>query len=119
MDTLKCKARLKIFRSGTSFGPGTAELMEHIQATQSLKESCQMMGMSYSKGWKILKRAEEDLGLQVVISNRGGKSGGITMLTEEGERFLAAYRSMEQEMYQTLRAGMKKYFKDYLEEEEQ
>lgn len=118
MDTLKCKARLKIFRSGTSFGPGTAELMEHIQTTQSLKESCRMMGMAYSKGWKILKRAEEDLGLQVIVSSRGGKSGGTTMLTEDGKRFLAAYRNMEREMNQTLAEGMEKYFKDYLETKE-
>lgn len=112
---LKYKARLKIFREGTSFGPGTAELMELIEETASLSESCVRMGMAYSKGWKILKRAEEDLGIQLIISWRGGRSGGRTQLTDKGRNFLLAYRHMEKEMNQTLEKAFQVYFGEITE----
>lgn len=107
---LKYKARLKVFREGTSFGPGTAQLMELIDETSSLSESCAQMGMAYSKGWKILKRAEDDLGMQLIFSTRGGRSGGRTELTDNGRIFLLAYRNMEKEMNQTLENAFLKYF---------
>ncbi len=107
---LKYKARLKVFREGTSFGPGTAELMELIEETSSLAEGCARMGMAYSKGWKILKRAESDLGIQLIVSCRGGRSGGRTELTDKGREFLQAYRHMEEEMNQTLERAFEVYF---------
>lgn len=110
IEELKYKARLKIFRNGTSFGPGTAELMELIEETDSLSESCLRMGMAYSKGWKILKRAEDDLGIQLIVSRRGGSSGGRTSLTEQGREFLVAYRKMEMAMNQTLADAFAEYF---------
>lgn len=110
IEDLKYKARLKIFRNGTSFGPGTAELMELIEETDSLSESCLRMGMAYSKGWKILKRAEDDLGIQLIVSRRGGNSGGRTSLTEQGRAFLVAYRKMEAAMNQTLADAFAEYF---------
>ena len=68
------------------------------------------MGMAYSKGWKILKRAEDDLGIQLIVSTRGGRSGGRTELTDKGRTFLLAYRNMEKEMNQTLENAFLKYF---------
>ncbi len=58
---LRYDMRLRISRTDHAFGPGVAELMEHVEATGSLSKGCKCMQMAYSKGWKILKRAEEDL----------------------------------------------------------
>ena len=110
IEELKYKARLKIFRNGTSFGPGTAELMELIEETDSLSESCLRMGMAYSKGWKILKRAEENLGISLVQGNRGGSSGGQTVLTREGKEFLEKYRSFEKEVRASASVSFQKWF---------
>ena len=63
--------RLRVSRTDHAFGPGVAELMEHVEATGSLSKGCKCMQMAYSKGWKILKRAEEDLGIPLVQGNRG------------------------------------------------
>lgn len=112
MKPLQYRARLRVFREGTSFGPGTAELMEHIEQTESLSESCAMMGMAYSKGWKIMKRAEEDLGIKLMISSRGGKNGGMTALTEDGRQVLYAYRAMERDMQKCMDESFHKYFQD-------
>ena len=69
---LRYDMRLRVSRTDHAFGPGVAELMEHVEATGSLLKGCKCMQMAYSKGWKILKRAEEDLGIPLVQGNRGG-----------------------------------------------
>ena len=61
--------RLRVSRTDHAFGPGVAELMEHVEATGSLSKGCKCMQMAYSKGWKILKRAEEDLGIRLLSPN--------------------------------------------------
>ena len=63
---LRYDMRLRVSRTDHAFGPGVAELMEHVEATGSLSKGCKCMQMAYSKGWKILKRAEEDLGIPLV-----------------------------------------------------
>ena len=78
---LRYDMRLRVSRTDHAFGPGVAELMEHVEATGSLSKGCRCMQMAYSKGWKILKRAEEDLGIPLVQGNRGGSNGGQTVLT--------------------------------------
>ena len=47
--------------------------------------------MAYSKAWKIIHKAEEDLGFPLMEGKRGGENGGATVLTEEGEAFLNRY----------------------------
>ena len=52
--------KVRVFRKEGAFGPGVAELMRHVEETGSLSEACRCMGMAYSKGWRIMKHAEED-----------------------------------------------------------
>ena len=71
-------------------GPGVAELMEHVEATGSFRRAANACRWRTSKGWKILKRAEEDLGIPLVQGNRGGGNGGQTVPDPEGKEFLEA-----------------------------
>ncbi len=77
------------------FGPGVAELMERIRRCGSVKDACRDMGMSYSKGRYILRRAEEALSMTLVLHQHGGAGGGAASLTEAGEAYLKEYRSYE------------------------
>lgn len=81
-----------------------------MEATGSLSKGCKCMQMAYSKGWKILKRAEEDLGIPLVQGNRGGSNGGQTVLTPEGKEFLKRYRKFEQEVRAGADASFQKWF---------
>jgi hypothetical protein len=54
---LRYDMRLRVSRTDHAFGPGVAELMEHVEATGSLSKGCKCMQMAYSKGWKNLKSA--------------------------------------------------------------
>ena len=65
--------KIKIYQEDLVFGPGLVILMEHILVTESMKDACGEMGMSYSKGWKIINRAEKELGYELLERRHGGK----------------------------------------------
>ena len=54
------------------------------------------MGMAYSKGWKIIKRAQQELGYPLIEGTRGGANGGKMILTAQGKDFLEHYLSFEE-----------------------
>lgn len=109
-EDLKYKLRLRIYKENLVFGPGVAELMEHVLETESLSEACRRMGMAYSKGWKIVRRSEEELGFSLMEGKRGGSNGGRMLLTEEGKEFLVRYRKMEEEVYKNADRLFEQYF---------
>ncbi len=51
--------KIKIYQEDLVFGPGLVILMEHILVTESMKDACGEMGMSYSKGWKIISTGQK------------------------------------------------------------
>lgn len=96
-EKLKFHMRLRVYRKERDFGPGVATLMQLVKETSSLSAACKEMNMSYSKAWKIIKRAEADLGFPLMAGIRGGESGGSTVLTEQGEDLLKRYLEFEAE----------------------
>ena len=80
------------------FGPGIALLLELIGETGSVKEACRRMELSYTKGWTIINRAEQELGFALIRRNQGGKEGGSSSLTEEGREWVAKYRAYEKDV---------------------
>lgn len=109
-DGLSYKIRLRIYKKDLVFGPGVAELMEYVEELESLSAACRRMGMAYSKGWKIVKRAEEDFGFLLMEGTRGGSHGGKMVLTEEGKEILHRYRKFEAELQQEAEKLFHKYF---------
>lgn len=75
--------KIKIYQEDLVFGPGLIMLLEQIQTTESMKDACAQMEMSYSKGWKIINRAEKELGYGLLERRHGGKSGGKCTVTEK------------------------------------
>ena len=61
-----------------------------------MKEACGRMGMSYSKGWKIVNRAENELGYALILRHHGGRSGGSCSLTPESISLVRRYRALEE-----------------------
>jgi len=90
-NPLKYHAKLKIYRIEKDFGPGTAELMQLVRKHGSLSAACREMNMAYSKAWKLVKKAESDLGISLMEGSRGGENGGQTVLTPEGADILDRY----------------------------
>lgn len=96
METrLRYTLMLRVYGEEKIFGPGIAELLEHVDELHSLRKATMTMGMAYSKAWSIVKNAENALGFPLITSTVGGKGGGHAELTERGRRFLSAYRQFE------------------------
>ena len=92
---LRYTLMLRVYGEEKIFGPGIAELLEHVEELHSLRKATAAMGMAYSKAWSIVKNAENALGFPLLTSTVGGKGGGSAYLTERGKRFLTAYRRFE------------------------
>ncbi len=87
---------IRVYGEEKCFGPGIAELLERIERLRSLRKATIEMNMAYSKAWKIIKTAEENLGFPLLISSTGGRGGGGARLTPDAERFLQSYRRFEE-----------------------
>lgn len=112
MEKLEYNVRVRLLKKDLCFGPGVAELMELVRQYESLTEACRVMGMAYSKGWKIVKRAEKVLGFSLMKGTRGGRNGGKMLLTEEGEEFLSRFRKFEEEIKDRASELFSIYFQD-------
>ena len=94
------RPRLKVQLAGTEpfFGPGVKTLLECIREAGSVRDACEKMGLSYSKGRKMLERAERELGYTIVERSPGGKNGGSARVSEDGMRLLSRYERFEKEL---------------------
>jgi len=97
-EDLKFHIRMRMYYEEKNFGPGVASLMTLVKEKGSLSAATREMGMAYSKAWKIIKKAEEDLGFSLMEGQSGGSCGGKTILTKEGEEFLEKYTKFIKEV---------------------
>lgn len=86
--------QVRLAKEGIFFGPGKARLMEYIEKTGSMQEACLEMGLSYSKGARMIKSAEKQLGFKLLERRIGGSGGGGSRLTDEGMDLLKKYRQL-------------------------
>ena len=81
-----------------------------------LHAASKKMGMSYSKCWKLLNRAEEQMGFTFLDRYNGGPHGGNSRITEEGREFMRRYEALLEEMKEMSQKAFEKYFKEYFKE---
>ncbi|MEG0292603.1 MAG: NTP transferase domain-containing protein [Anaerovoracaceae bacterium] len=93
----KFKPSLRIRLTGENhfFGPGTEQLLKLIDKNKSVRIACMRMGISYSKGLKMIKIAENETRMTIVKRQQGGKNGGAAFLTDEGHSLLEKYQLLE------------------------
>lgn len=89
-------------------------LLRLIQETQSVREACGRMQISYSAAWNLLNSAEDALGYPLVLRNKGGPSGSGTLLTEKGSRLLSAYDQFESEARENIEQLYDMYLRNIL-----
>ena len=85
------------------FGDGKWRLLKAIEETGSLSAAALSLGISYRKAWGDLKKAETRLQLRLIERYRGGISGGGTVITPEGQRWLKAYETFHVQIEHTVR----------------
>lgn len=106
--------RVRVCDKEPVFGPGLITLLEYIKETGSMKEACLRMGMSYSKGWKIVNRAEKTLGYELIIRHHGGTRGGNCILTDKGITLIQRFNLMEDRIRQNAELVFSETFPEYV-----
>lgn len=101
---VKLKAR-EVF-----FDDKAYRLLINVDSHKSIQQACMSVGISYSKGSKMIKDIERELGFSVVEKWTGGAGGGGSMLTKEGLRLVENYSKLMNEMSKELEKRYKKYF---------
>ena len=104
--------RVRVFMEDPYFGKGVAQLLLLTKEKGSLSAAYKSMGMAASKAWKILNRAEADLGVKLVERRSGGKQGGGSNLTLEGEDILNRYERFQKEVAEAAKQSFLKNFGD-------
>lgn len=102
--------QLTLERDEGFFGPSVAQFLSLIDHTGSMQTACRQMHMSYTKGWKILKAAEKQLGYPLLITQSGGAEGGSSLLTPKAKDFLVRFLRMEKELREDAQKLYQKYF---------
>ena len=92
------------------FGEGPCRLLRCVERTGSLRSAAMEMEMAYSKASRILKQAEENLGLPLTARSAGGKDGGGSILTPQGRQLLRQYEAYRDACVQANLALYRQYF---------
>jgi len=102
------KLRGKIWiegESGTFFGMGRAELLEKIKEYKSISKAAKALNISYKKAWNLIESMNRQAKSPVVITKVGGKGGGKTELTPEGEKLLKQFKELYEKFKKFLEKG--------------
>ncbi|MDO4492294.1 MAG: LysR family transcriptional regulator [Clostridia bacterium] len=110
---MHCTIVVRLYNDEKCFGPGVAELLEHIDEEKSIRKATAAMGMAYSKAWRIIKAAEAVLGFPLILSSTGGAGGGGAALTDRAKQLLKNFRTLEQDT----RAFAEQRFAELFDEE--
>lgn len=89
-------------------------LLNLIRETQSVRDACSRMQISYSTAWNLLNSAEDSLGYPLILRNKGGPSGSGSLLTERGSTLLSACEQFELAAREKISQLYDAYFRDII-----
>lgn len=89
-------------------------LLYLIRDTQSVRDACSRMQISYSTAWNMLNSAESELGYPLLMRNKGGPSGTGSLLTRKGQELLSAYEQFESAAKEKMEKLYDTYLRDVL-----
>lgn len=110
MERLRYQLTIKLLLQNKSFGSGPMLLLQGIDDTGSLHQSAAVMGMAYSKAWKLLRDLEKEWGFPLIYRCTGGSKGGGSQLTPKGRLLLEQYQRMLQDVEGYAEKSFKAHF---------
>lgn len=107
---MRPQVKVRLAKKKPFFGAGVVTLLHQIDRLGSVREACQKTGISYSKGWNMIRNVEEQMEYPVIERQHGGKNGGGAALTEKGKRLLTLFERYEKEVEQAAADIYRKIF---------
>jgi molybdate transport system regulatory protein len=105
--------RLWLESDGRAFGEGPAALLDLVRTEGSLSKAAAALGMSYNKAWRSLRAAEERLGFALLERQVGGKEGGGSRLSVQGEELLGRYQDLRADVDRELERLFRVHFSEF------
>ena len=98
-NNIKIRYRLWIDKNGNSFlGEGRIVLLQKIKEYGSISSAAKAIDISYRKAWQLVENMNRTSEKPLVIKKSGGKNGGSTVVTAEGERAVKEFSMLKQKM---------------------
>ena len=109
---MKVKLQIKIIDdNGEQFlGNGIVWLLEKIETFGSISKAAEEMNMSYSKSWKIIKKLEKNLGVELLIRRKGGYERGGTKLSPLAKDIVQTYNIFKNDIQNYSEKKFRKFF---------
>ena len=107
---LRAVLRIRLYREKKFYGPGIHQLLQLTEELGALSAACQRMGMSYSKGRRIVGDMEEELGTAVLETAQGGRTGGSSRLTPQAKEMMTRYGAFLAEAEEAVQALFHRHF---------
>ena len=82
---------------GPDLGAERIALLEAVAAHGSIAAAARALGISYRAAWDAVNAANNLADTPLVERQVGGRHGGTTRVTDEGQRLITAFRLMERE----------------------
>jgi molybdate transport system regulatory protein len=102
MENKKLRVRIKVWieceTGETVFGEGQLSILEAIEKNGSINAAAKSMGMGYRSMWGRLKKIEQRMGRPLLIRQKGGASGGRSILTPEAKAVVDQFRQLRQQL---------------------
>ena len=76
---------------GTFLGYGRIALLERILEYGSITKAAKSLEMPYRKAWSLIDSMNRQVPKPYVVTSTGGRKGGGTRVTPEGEKALKAF----------------------------
>lgn len=96
---IEVDCQISIRKDGKCFlGPVKTELLREIGQNGSLRAAAQKLKISYQHAWTMIEDMNRNAPEPLVIKQRGGAQGGGALLTTYGEKILAEYFVIEQQV---------------------
>ena len=92
---MEVKGRIWLEAEGIKFlGPGRIQLLELIKEQGSISKAAKIMGMSYRKAWILIDEMNTVSSTPVVLTQKGGQSGGGAQVTQTRELLIIYFKNL-------------------------
>lgn len=99
-------------RETTFFDSQTAMLLALVDETSSVREACGRMQISYSTGWNMIRRLEDQIRDPLILRSQGGSGGSQSVLSPRGRLLLSRFLLFQQELRDAAAQLYEKHFPD-------
>jgi len=110
----RCRGRAWIEKDGQTFiGFGRIVLLERIGEYGSISQAAKSMQMSYKHAWDLLDSMNRNAARPLLVTNTGGKGGGGTELTAEGEKVIRRFYELQERLTTFMQTETERFLADF------